>query len=311
MPSPARDAFLAGLSARFGSLTRLGTSKSLFEIGDSRARIYVRYSKLHPRQQMFYGLRTVELRQLEGHPAFIALVWDDQPAPLLLPYDEFEEVLRETKPASDGQIKAQVYVRDTGVELYVSKMGRFKVDAYLGWDALEREIKPQAGHTPALGHSQVQSLLGAIGVAKHFDVWIPPRDRLTLDWSVCAPFSCCDRLPDAGAAAAFVLREIDVVWLEPGSGRIKSAYEVEHSTTIYSGLLRLNDACLTLPGIESFGIVAQDARRSVFTRHMRRPTFQASGLDSLCSFLNYPDVYRWHERIAASTKGTLGVLANA
>ncbi len=285
------------MGSQFGPITRIGSSHSLFELSQLQARVYVRYSKLHGGGRTFFGLRVEDLRQLEGHHSFIAFLWDHQAEPLLVPFEDFEDVFKEAKAATDGQIKAQIYLREAGTELYIARAGRFNVDFYFGWQALQKALVSDSTRAPGLTHAQVQSLLGAIGTAKSFDVWIPLRDRLSLDWSVCERFSCVGRLPQADSPANFILQEIDVIWVERGSGRVKSVYEVEHSTTIYSGLLRLNDARLALPNIESYGIVANDERRAVFARHVRRPTFQASGLDSLCSFLNYEDVFQWHERL--------------
>ena len=94
-----------------------------------------------------------------------------------------------------------------------------------------------------------------------------------------------------------VVREIDVVWMARGANTPVSLYEVEDSTPIYSGLLRMNDVHLSLAEPPRFTIVADDTRRSVFARNLRRPTFQASGLDKLCGFMTNAEVFRWHQRI--------------
>jgi len=79
---------------------------------------------------------------------------------------------------------------------------------------------------------------------------------------------------------------------------MKALFEVEHSTPIYSGLLRFNDVHLIAPiPISKFTIVSNDARRSLFARQVNRPTFKTSGLTELCTFLEYVDVFGWHKRI--------------
>ena len=65
MPNNVKQRLLDGLQEQFGSIKKLSKSQSLFEIG-SQARIYVRYSKLHPDGRTFYGLRQTDLQQLEG-----------------------------------------------------------------------------------------------------------------------------------------------------------------------------------------------------------------------------------------------------
>jgi type II restriction enzyme len=99
---------------------------------------------------------------------------------------------------------------------------------------------------------------------------------------------------------AHILSEIDVVWVKQGGNTIEGLFEVEHSTSIYSGLLRFNDLLLTNPKLAHFSIVSDDSRRSVFARQLHRPTFQRSGLSELTSFLDYRNVYDWHSRLARS-----------
>jgi len=79
--------------------------------------------------------------------------------------------------------------------------------------------------------------------------------------------------------------------------KIEGLYEVEHSTPVYSGLLRFNDILLTDPRVSRFSIVPNDVRRDVFSRQLFRPTFKKSGLAELCSFLEYANVFAWHGRL--------------
>ena len=65
-------------------------------MGDGLARIYVRYSKIHPGDRTFYGLREEDLQRLEGHPSVLCFLWDGQVEPLLIPFLEFEDVFQAT-----------------------------------------------------------------------------------------------------------------------------------------------------------------------------------------------------------------------
>ena len=82
MASPIRSEFLSSLEGEFGRLQRIGTSSSLFAIRE-KARVYVRYSKLHKRGSTFFGLRQADIALLEGFPSFIAFLWEGQTEPLL------------------------------------------------------------------------------------------------------------------------------------------------------------------------------------------------------------------------------------
>ncbi|GAB4298706.1 MAG: hypothetical protein Kow0098_24340 [Ignavibacteriaceae bacterium] len=75
-------------------------------------------------------------------------------------------------------------------------------------------------------------------------------------------------------------------------------FEVEHSTPIYSGLMRFNDICLLEPKLKvRFNIVSNKVRRSLFIRQVRKPTIKSSGLSEICNFLEYKDVYLWYNNI--------------
>lgn len=283
-------------------------SKSLLESLDSRIRLYIRYSKVHASNRTFYGLRQQDLLELQGHRSFICFMWDDQQEPLIIPYEKYEDLFQSLTPASDGQYKVQVILRPDGTDLYIAGGGRFDVESYIGWDELQRAVQSTKEIIPELTHSQVQSLLGAVGYSKGFQIWIPQNDRSLLDWNQVSKFKMVNSLPPAYEAVCGIAEQVDVLWLAKGGGQIRALFEVEHSTTIYSGLLRFNDIHLANPSPHMrFNIVAEDVRRGQFSRQLNRPTFRASGLSDSCGFLDYAEVYGWHKRIAlpASNGGFL------
>ena len=91
-----------------------------------------------------------------------------------------------------------------------------------------------------------------------------------------------------------------MIWIDRGGGTPAALYEVEHSTPVYSGLLRFNDVHLEAPNFNlRFGIVSNDSRRALFVRQLARPTFKASGLREICTFFEYRNVFGWHQRMRA------------
>ncbi|MBP8954813.1 MAG: hypothetical protein KBI47_20655 [Armatimonadetes bacterium] len=306
MVNETKQAFVAELGRRFGRLRKLDRSQSLFELADGQARIYIRYSKVHDaRGSGWYGLRAEDLRQLEGHPALVCFLWEGQAEPLLVPFAEYEPVIEAAKPASDGQYKVHILLGGDATELYIARIGRFNVEGHMGWNNLEALVDAsRASRPPELSHQQVQTLLGAIGTGKGYDVWVPASDRAKLDWSLCQRYECDVTLPPTYDRVSEIIREVDVLWVHRGSGRLRSAFEIEHSTPIYSGLLRFNDIHLVAPDLRpTYTIVANDARRDLFARQLGRPTFEASGLGELCSFLEYADVFNWHSRVKSHSGG--------
>jgi type II restriction enzyme len=88
-----------------------------------------------------------------------------------------------------------------------------------------------------LSHSQVQTLLACVGTLKGYDVFVPASDIGRLDWSLAGRFNILEDIPSGFDPVRSVLSEIDVTWVESGRNTIAALFEVEHSTTVYSGLL--------------------------------------------------------------------------
>ncbi len=299
MPNVYKTQFLNELRDRYGDLRKLPGSQSLFTLGDDAARLYLRYSKIHEAGRTFFGLREVDLRQLEGRNAFICFLLDDGSPPLFIPYVDFEEIFHNAQPAKDGQYKVQLITRASATELYIARQGRFNVDGYVGLSILDRSLEAsRLRDSLNLSHEQVQTLLAGIGHFKGFDVYIPANDASRLDWSLTARFALCEGLPAVYQQIRDVLSEIDVIWIAGGRSTIEGLYEVEHSTPIYSGLLRFNDVLLADSRVSRFSVVSNDSRRAVFSRQIFRPTFRKSGLAELVSFLEYANVFDWHTRLA-------------
>jgi len=299
MANKIKNDFLNKLTERYGELRKIEKSQSLFKVTDSDINIYIRYSKVHTGNRMFYGLREEDLLLLEGNPSVICFLWDAQTDPLILNYADYEEIFQSTTPARDSQFKIQIYLEEDGTELYIAKVGRFNIESNFGWEELDRLVDTKlTGRMPDLSHSNVQTLLGAIGKIKGYDIWIPPNDRSKMDLSVQPSFKCTDNLPNGYEKINSIIKEIDVIWIQRGAGKLRALFEVEHSTPIYSGLLRFNDIHLLSSTIKPrYSIVSNDTRRSTFVKQLNRPTFLISGLNEICTFLEYVNVYGWYQRI--------------
>ena len=297
MANVATPNVIAEMQASFGEMHRLPGSNSMFVVGGEAARIYFRYSKVHSRGQAFFGLRKVDLFQLEGRNSFIALLTDDGSPAVFLPYADFEGVFQEISPAGDGQYKVQLLRGHGTRELYVPKRGRFNVNAYTGLETVRQSIEADRLRACLdLTHCQVQTLLGAIGAGKGYEVFVPASDICSLDWSLTPRFPLREGVPAGYADIQPILSEIDVLWVANGRNEIEGLFEVEHSTPIYSGLLRFNDVLLTNPRVSRFFVVSNDERRDLFARQLARPTFRRSGLSEITSFLEYANVADWYTR---------------
>jgi hypothetical protein len=196
MPNIHKSRLIQTLRQRFGELRKLEGSESLFLVGDNAARIYLRYSKVHAGGRTFFGLRQIDLRQLEGHNSYLCFLLDDGPPPVFIPYAHFEEVFQSAEPAKDGQFKVQLVTQGGTRELYVARQGRFNVEGYVGFDTLDRTMDAKRlREAPDLSHSQVQTLLAGIGRSKGYEVCVPESDVRKLDWSLTKQFTLRASLP--------------------------------------------------------------------------------------------------------------------
>ena len=135
--------------------------------------------------------------------------------------------------------------------------------------AMERES--------ARTHTQVQGWLRDMGRALGFAVWVAANDRGRPFAGGALGEGCLEALPEPIAAqpGAEAVRLIDVLWIDPRGGAVAAAFEVEHTTSIYSGIVRLLD--LALGGGADVGrrlfLVAPDGRESDVRIQLARPAF--------------------------------------
>ena len=299
MAAEVKEIFLQNLKTKYGQFSKINSSLSLFNLIGTEILIYTRYSKIHQNNKTFYGLRDCDLKILEGHPSILCFLWDDQHEPLMIPFSEFEDIFNSIEPATDGQFKVQIFLDKNGTEFYIPKIGRFGVDYYYGWNTLDYYYNfSNSLFLPELNHSQIQTLIGSIGFIKNFDVWIPKNDRNNLDWSLAPHFQIKNTISSDLLSIKNIIEEIDVIWFGKDN-KINSLFEVEHSTPVYSGLLRFNDIHIEFPHLPlKFNIVANIERKSLYTKQIDRPTFDHSGLKDICIFYDYFNIYSWHKRLS-------------
>ncbi|WP_420473689.1 type II restriction endonuclease [Noviherbaspirillum sp. ST9] len=124
-------------------------------------------------------------------------------------------------------------------------------------------------------HTEIQGWLRDLGSALGFDVWVAANDRGRAYGSGKLGDGCLSHLPEGITAGMDSVRLIDVVWITRGSHEVAAAFEVEHSTSIYSGIVRMLDLALgTQVGEKStLFLVAPDNRRGEVEQQLCRPAF--------------------------------------
>lgn len=142
---------------------------------------------------------------------------------------------------------------------------------------------------------KVQALLASIGAQMGFNIWISRADRQ----SVTALLNeddleaVIDVLPlNYDDATLKTIEQIDIIWMKKRS--MARAFEVEHTTAIYSGLLRMADLLALQPNMDiRLHIVAPEERRDKVLREISRPVFSLLDRGPLyesCTYLSYDAV---------------------
>jgi hypothetical protein len=138
-------------------------------------------------------------------------------------------------------------------------------------------------------HTEIQAKLRDIGLLEGFDVWVADRGTAWNDRPLGE--GCLRDLPVVAAdQTRRVMRNIDVIWFRKGAGHPVRFFEIEHSTSVYSGLLRFNDVMIDFPIPEAFIVGDGERTKGKFEREIARRTFEHSGLRGITKFLLYDQV---------------------
>ena len=163
-------------------------------------------------------------------------------------------------------------------------------------------------------HSEIQGWLRDLGLALGFEVWVASNDRNRPYAQGRLADGCRDCLPEAleKAPAVEAIRLIDVLWIEAETGRVAAAFEVEHTTSIYSGIVRMLDLALGLPAqpAHALFLVAPDAREGDVRDQLRRPAFSRVA-DLNVRFIAYSELESHREAIARFGQGMKAIEAIA
>jgi len=145
------------------------------------------------------------------------------------------------------------------------------------------------------GHTHVQWLLATLGRQLGCQVWIATNDRSkTYEGETLGSLSL-DTLPRMGLSESVsrALGYVDVLWLK--GSRVHAAFEVEHTTSIYSGLLRMSDLVVATPNLTfRIYIVAPQERLRFVEQQLRRPSFQMLELHKVCGILSEEALLKEH-----------------
>ena len=162
-----------------------------------------------------------------------------------------------------------------GNEQTLTDIERDKIDKVLR--KRHKEVKEEKEQENL--HSEMQAHLLKVGSELGYDVICASNDRTrchdgaTLGALSMSSFPTLPVNEDTGKT----IRLIDVLWFERDSHRVAAAFEVEKSTSIYSGMLRLLDLHHSFPdSATSLYIVIPDKREKDVCLQMSRPSIQST-----------------------------------
>lgn len=173
---------------------------------------------------------------------------------------------------------------DMGTGRYVAPPATPDTAALQAWEADLQRVREESAAAQRLWlqeregdatHTEIQGWLRDLGLALGYDVWIAANDRSRVFGDGRLSDGCLAALPEGLASCLDSVRLIDVLWIVRDDQRVAAAFEVEHSTSIYSGIVRMLDLALgtELAARSPLFLVAPDNRRQEVRQQLQRPAF--------------------------------------
>ena len=213
------------------------------------------------------------------------------------------------------------FLFDLGNERYVLPSAPEDAEATARWKADLAHVRRETAASTKLlaqtregdvAHTEVQGWLRDLGRALGFGVWIASNDRGRAHGDGTLADGCLHCLPDAIQGHEFgdTIRLIDVLWIDSITQQVAAAFEVEHTTSIYSGIVRMLDLALGIPEhtASSYFLVAPDTREADVRSQFARPAFSRVGALNL-RYLPYSELSRHRADIARFGTGLKGIEA--
>ena len=140
-------------------------------------------------------------------------------------------------------------------------------------------------------HTEMQYYLAQLGKSLGYKVWIARNDHKR-EWNGqrLGEFSIKNlKVFNFPPSVADTIALIDVLWLNQDE-KVIAGFEVEKSTSIYSGILRLTDLSLSIKGEScQFYLVAPEKREKEIKAQLLRPSIQSLDFQSI-SYLLFHDL---------------------
>ena len=184
-----------------------------------------------------------------------------------------------------------------GSDEYLSEPERKKLEKLIE----RRKVDIEQERLEEDQHTEMQYHLLKIGNALGYDVIAASNDRSRQHCGSSFSFMSLQQFPviDLDKETLNTVKLIDVIWFQKGTNNVIAAFEVEKSTSIYSGILRLTDLSYTIAdGDEVFYLIVPDKREKDVCVQLCRPAIKQNNVvikyilfsdlrchcDALCKF---------------------------
>ncbi len=302
MTTRSTQTFIEAMERRYGSIEAVGRGNVL-QFG-SHTLFAISSSKLLSKSY-FYAIQEDFLQLAFRRPleeivkVYAVLICGDDRTVLVLPHALIASLV--TNPSKN---RVHIYPRNDGYYLKTSGHPAIDVTQYLNAYPLQELAQETKEETLEVAdviesaeqqeeeineHTRIQWMLIRFGKAAGHNVWVPANDRGKSFANEPFTHLTLSDLPNFGfePVARRIISNIDVLWLEENV--IHQAFEIESTTSVYSGLLRMSDLVMSQPNVNiDLSIVAPARRREIVRRNIMRPTF--SRLRPKCSYISFDEV---------------------
>ena len=205
-----------------------------------------------------------------------------------------EIVLRALQRAHADPIEHNVpQIREDNIETVTNQHGTYTVPADEETGALAETSQDERSETE---HDEIQWMLLKLGNDMGLDVWVARNDRNRAvhgNRFVDLPRLRRSLPLQFDQVTNRIIEYIDVLWLSGNA--VVAAFEIESTTSIYSGLLRMSDLVAMQPNLNiPLYIVAPDERHAKVIEEINRPTFvrREPPLHDVCHLIRFSTLKR-------------------
>lgn len=156
------------------------------------------------------------------------------------------------------------------------------------WSKINNKIKKR--HNEVISemeegnlHTEMQYHILTIGDSMGYDVIQASNDRSRCYSGNSLSSISIDKFPnleEVDGETYKTITLIDAVWFEKGTNKIICAFEIEKSTTIYSGISRLNDLYCSFPNDPpSLYLIIPDKREKETVMQLQRPSVKRGKIE--------------------------------